>query len=177
MAARCVVAFWLLLLCLCAAHVSSFYLFCPPCDPATCEDPPCSQSSGLRYYDECLCCVKCYRALGQRCGGLSSYRCRPGLNCKHRLGLIFGEERTGICEEGMRADLWCCVFSLKLKSACSILGCFMNTCCCFVGVLSIIHHSNCLHCLRRGLALCTPHHDLHLGAMMLECMGVVCRCA
>ena len=76
----------------------------------------------------------------------------------------------------MRADLWCCVFSLKLKSVCSILGCFMNTCCCFVGVLSIIHHSNCLHCLRRGLALCTPHHDLHLGAMMLECVRVVCRC-
>ena len=113
-----------------------FYTGCPPCDFVQCQEPACDESH--RILDpECGCCSVCVKLDGERCGGLTNDVCKPGSICMYRLGLIIGENRTGICEPGMLmyalhpsapASLFVCASSanrmrLSVKVLCNCLLC------------------------------------------------------
>ena len=77
-----------------------FFFHCPPCDLVDCPELPCDPS--LQVLDpECGCCATCAKADAESCGGLTNDQCAPSSTCVYRLGLIMGENRTGICEPGM----------------------------------------------------------------------------
>lgn len=81
-----------------------FFFGCPPCELVECPELSCNKNMQI-LEPECGCCSICVKADGEACGGLSKERCAPGSTCTYRLGLIIGENRTGICEPGINKNL------------------------------------------------------------------------
>ena len=53
--------------------------------------------------DECGCCTRCTKSVGEPCGGLEQLKCSPGQYCAHRPGRTFGYFRIGFCEPSKSA--------------------------------------------------------------------------
>ena len=121
-AARLIGSVILLELVLCCHCFFWGFLGCPPCEQVQCPKLSCNQS--LQVYDpsdECGCCPTCrkaYKADGETCGGLSNEHCLPDSICRYRLGVIIGENRTGICEPGELTllQLRCCLRALMIAN-------------------------------------------------------------
>ena len=52
----------------------------------------------MRELDECGCCTRCTKSIGEPCGGLEQRSCSPGQYCAYRPGRTFGYFREGFCE-------------------------------------------------------------------------------
>lgn len=91
-----------------AVCTSGNTLQCPPCDSVTCESLTCPEERQV-LDPVCGCCRMCGRLGFGRCGGSDNIPCAPGLVCIYRVGNIFDEERTGMCESSkwrLSPNIW-----------------------------------------------------------------------
>lgn len=75
-----------------------FRHLCSQCRPDLC---PAIQNCGngrMLELDECGCCARCTKLVGEFCGGLQQLSCSPGQYCAYRPGRTFGYFRKGVCE-------------------------------------------------------------------------------
>lgn len=100
-----------LVLASCEENATDIPMLCPLCDVLDCHycDPAVPPVLGLGPPDTqmCSCCeeLEC-GTVGEKCGGSSGVNCSAGLVCMHRLGMILGEERSGLCEPSKRWSCW-----------------------------------------------------------------------
>ena len=71
---------------------------CSRCRPELCPTIRNCGKGRMLELDECGCCTRCTKSVGESCGGLDQLSCSPGQYCAYRPGRTFGYFRMGFCE-------------------------------------------------------------------------------
>ena len=71
---------------------------CNRCRPELCPVIRKCGKGRMLELDECGCCTRCTKSVGEPCGGLDQLSCSPGQYCAYRPGRTFGYFRMGFCE-------------------------------------------------------------------------------